>query len=179
MSAGKVALHDKIFSIYISADEISAIVKRIAGEMESELVGEQPVFIGVLNGAVFFVTDLLRELQMNCEMGFIGVSSYEGMVSSGEVKLNAPLQMDIKDKVVVLVEDIIDSGRTVQWLIKELEEKQPKSLKVATLLYKPDAFKGDYKIDYIGREIPNDFVVGYGMDYDGLGRNLKDIYTII
>lgn len=178
MSQNEVTLHDKTFSVYISAEEIRELTKKVAAEIERDLAGEKPVFVGVLNGAVFFVADLLRELKMDCELGFVGVSSYEGTKSKGQVTVNMPMDKGITGRVVVLIEDIVDSGLTLQYLLEKVSEAKPKALKTAALLYKPQAFKGSYKVDYIGKEIPNDFVVGYGLDYDGLGRNLKDIYKI-
>ncbi len=178
MSGNEVTLHDKTFSVFINAEEIKVLTQKVAAQIESDLAGECPIFIGVLNGAVFFVTDLLRELKMDCELGFIGVSSYDGMKSKGKVTLNLPLEGGISGRTVVLVEDIVDSGLTLQFLLENMDEAKPKALKTAALLYKPDAFKGNYKVDYIGKEIPNDFVVGYGLDYNGIGRNLKDIYKL-
>lgn len=179
MEGKQVTLHDKDFSIYISAEEIAGINSRIARQLENDIEEENPVFIGVLNGSVLFAADLVRELQMHCEITFVRLSSYTGTASTGNVKTHLPLNENIEGRTVVIVEDIVDTGLTVKHLLEMIRAKKPKDVKVATLLYKPDAFKGGYKVDYIGKEIPNEFVVGYGLDYDGLGRNLKDIYKII
>lgn len=179
MEGKEVTLHDKHFSIYISADEIRAIVSRVARQLEQDIEEENPIFIGVLNGSVLFAADLVRELQMHCEITFIRVSSYTGTASTGNVKTHLPLNENIAGRTVIIVEDIVDTGLTVRHLLEMIQAQNPSTVKVATLLYKPEAFKGGYKIDYIGKEIPNEFVVGYGLDYDGLGRNLKDIYKII
>lgn len=178
MNHKEVTLHDKSFSVFISADEIAEAVAGVARQIERDMAGETPIFIGVLNGSVLFMADLTRELDMNCELSFVRVSSYSGTSSTGDVKTLLGLNENIEGRTVVLVEDIIDSGLTVKHLLEVLAAYKPSTIKIATLLYKPNAFKGGYKIDYVGKEIPNEFVVGYGLDYDGLGRNLKDIYKI-
>lgn len=174
-----VHLHDKSFAPHISATEIDSAVQKIAAQINTELAGKNPLFVCVLNGVFLFAADLLRKIETPCEISFIKVSSYEGTTSTGEVKTQIGLKEDIKGRTIVVVEDIIDSGNTIAKLLPLLENQQPSSIKIATLLFKPAAFKKDYKIDYIGMEIPNDFVVGYGLDYNGLGRNLPEIYKIV
>ncbi len=174
-----VQLHDKKFAPHISATEIDKTVAKLAAKINADLSDKNPLFICVLNGVFLFAADLLRKIETPCEVSFIKVSSYEGTESSGEVKTQIGLKEDIKGRTIVLVEDIIDSGNTIAKLLPLLENEQPGSIKIATLLFKPAAFKKDFKIDYIGMEIPNDFVVGYGLDYNGLGRNLPEIYKIV
>lgn len=174
-----VQLHDKKFAPYISATEIDVIIQDMASKINADLAGKNPLFICVLNGVFLFAADLLRKIETPCEVSFIKVSSYEGTASTGEVKTQIGLKEDTKGRTIVLVEDIIDSGNTIAKLLPILESQQPTEIKIATLLFKPAAFKRDYKIDYTGMEIPNDFVVGYGLDYNGLGRNLPEIYKIV
>ncbi len=174
-----VQLHDKKFSSHISASEIDRIVQNVASKINADLAGKNPLFVCVLNGVFLFAADLLRKIETPCEVSFIKVSSYEGTASSGEVKTQIGLKEDIRGRTIVLVEDIIDSGNTIAKLLPILESQQPEQIKIATLLFKPSAFKRDFKVDYTGMEIPNDFVVGYGLDYNGLGRNLPEIYKIV
>jgi hypoxanthine phosphoribosyltransferase len=174
-----VQLHDKKFAPHISATEIDKAVTSIASAINTDLADKNPLFVCVLNGVFLFAADLLRKIETPCEVSFIKVSSYEGTSSTGEVKTQIGLKEDIKGRTIVLVEDIIDSGNTIAKLLPLLEAEKPAAIKIATLLFKPSAFKKDFKIDYIGMEIPNDFVVGYGLDYNGLGRNLPEIYKIV
>lgn len=174
-----VQLHDKKFSSHISASEIDRIVQNVAAKINADLAGKNPLFVCVLNGVFLFAADLLRKIETPVEVSFIKVSSYEGTASSGEVKIQIGLKEDIRGRTIVLVEDIIDSGNTIAKLLPILESQQPEQIKIATLLFKPSAFKRDFKVDYTGMEIPNDFVVGYGLDYNGLGRNLPEIYKIV
>lgn len=174
-----VKLNDKKFAPHISAAEIGDAVTKVAAKINTELAGKNPLFVCVLNGVFLFAADLLRKIEIPCEVSFIKVSSYEGTSSTGEVKTQIGLKEDIKGRNIVIVEDIIDSGNTIAKLLPLLENEQPASIKITTLLFKPAAFKNDFKIDYIGMEIPNDFVVGYGLDYNGLGRNLPEIYKIV
>jgi hypoxanthine phosphoribosyltransferase len=174
-----VQLHDKTFAPHISATEIDKAVTKIAAKINADLADKNPLFVCVLNGVFLFAADLLRKIEIPCEISFIKVSSYEGTEPTSELKTQIGLKEDIKGRTIVLVEDIIDSGNTISKLLPILENQQPEQIKIATLLFKPAAFKKDFKIDYIGMEIPNDFVVGYGLDYNGLGRNLPEIYKIV
>lgn len=173
-----VQLNDKKFSTYIHAAEIESAVLTIARKINADMEGKNPLFVCVLNGVFLFAADLLRKIDTSCEISFVKVSSYEGTASSGVVTTRIGLNEEIKGRTIVLVEDIIDSGNTIEKLLEILKQQQPAEIKIATLLYKPAAFKKNFKIDYIGMEIPNDFVVGYGLDYNGLGRNLPEIYKI-
>jgi len=140
--------------------------------------GTEPVFIPVLNGAFFFASDIIRKSGITCEVSFVRVSSYSGTQSSGTIKNPVGINSDISGKKIIIVEDIVDTGETLLYLLNEISKHDPAEIKVASLLLKPSALKHEVKIDYLGFEVPNDFLVGYGLDYDGLGRNLEDIYTL-
>jgi hypoxanthine phosphoribosyltransferase len=174
-----ITLHDKIFELSIPNVEIQKAIEAIARQINNDMEGETPVFIGIMNGAFMFVADLLKLVNVNCELSFVKHSSYAGTQSTGMVSELIGLTTDIKDRTVIILEDIIDTGATIAELLKDIESKGPKSIKIATMLFKPDAFKESYTIDYIGMKIPNDFIVGHGLDYDELGRNLSDVYTLV
>ncbi len=174
----KLYIKDKVFVKSIPHSKILESVKRVADELNCDYKDDDPVFVGVLNGAFMFAADLLKEFQGHCELTFITVASYIGTKSSGEVDIMMGLTKDIKDRRVILLEDIVDSGTTIESLIKEIAKYEPKDVKVATLLLKPEALATNVKPDYVGIEVPNDFIVGYGLDYDGYGRNFKDIYKL-
>lgn len=173
-----VTLKDKQFKPYISQEKIASAVKKIANAINTDLVNEFPVFLVVLNGSFMFAADLLKEVTIPCELSFIKVASYHGTTSTGTVTELIGLTEDLRGRTVVIVEDIVDTGITLERLINVLSRKNVKQTKIATALFKPSSFKKDIKVDYVGIEIPNDFVVGYGLDYDGLGRNLKEIYVL-
>ena len=175
----KIQIKDRFFTPYISRDEIAAAVGRIASKMNQDLAGKNPLFLCVLNGAFVFAADLFREMTIDSEISFIRMKSYEGMQSTGEVKQIYGLQQDITGRTVVVVEDIVDTGLTMKQLVETLRARGPKDIKIATLLVKPDKLKVELDINYVAMNIPNDFIVGYGLDYDGLGRNYRDIYTVI
>jgi hypoxanthine phosphoribosyltransferase len=173
-----VKIKDKEFISMISAEKIQARVKEIASEINSEYHGKQPLFLGVLNGAFLFMADLFKNIDLQCEITFIKVTSYLGTNSSGQVKNLIGLNENISGRDVIVVEDIVDTGDTMKYLLDELKKQNPASVKLATILFKPEALRQDVKPDYVGFEIPSAFVVGYGLDYDGLGRNLNDIYVL-
>lgn len=174
-----IQVKDKFFKPFISSDEIQAAIQRIAGEINRDLDGKKPLFICVLNGAFMFAADLYKNINIESEIAFIRMKSYEGMETTGRVKCVTGLQEDIKDRTVVVLEDIVDTGYTMQSIIEQLKEKGAADVRTATLLHKPEALRvPDLKLDYIALTIPNAFIVGYGLDYDELGRNLKDIYVI-
>ena len=173
-----ITLHDKIFQQYISKDEISNIVSEIANKINASNT-EKPLFIAVMNGAFLFAADIMREITLqDAEISFIKLASYEGTESTGDVKELIGLSDNISGKNIIILEDIIDTGNTLEKIISMLEDKNIQSLKIATLLFKPKAYKKEIHIDYIGKAIPNDFVVGYGLDYDEIGRNLPHIYKL-
>jgi hypoxanthine phosphoribosyltransferase len=173
-----IQLHDKHFVPFISAAEIDAAVARMAAQAEEDMQDEVPVFIGVLNGAFMVVSDFLKHYTKNCEVSFVKLSSYEGTSTTHDVKQLIGLNQDLEGRTVIIIEDIVDTGNTIVELKKMFESKKVKQLKIATLFFKPEAYTKDIKLDYIGFEIPNKFIVGYGLDYDGLGRNLPEIYQL-
>jgi len=174
----RVTLKDKTFVPYISSDKISERVNQIAQKINSDLLNDMPLFLVVLNGSFMFAADLLKEINIPCELSFIKLASYHGTTSTGVVTEMIGLTEEIKGRTVVIVEDIVDTGVTLEKLVTLLIKKEVKQIKVATFLLKPDAYKKDIKVDYVGMEIPNEFVVGYGLDYDGLGRNMKEVYVL-
>lgn len=174
-----VKLHDKNFRTFISEEKIDAAVSKLADRMNKDLSGKNPLFIVVLNGAFMFASDLLKKININCEITFVKLSSYVGTKSTHLVRELIGLDKPLNGRYVVVLEDIIDTGITMHNTLPKLKNMGASDVKIATLLFKPNAFQKDFKIDYIGMEIPNDFIVGYGLDYDGAGRNLPDIYKII
>jgi hypoxanthine phosphoribosyltransferase len=173
-----ITVKDKSFRPYISEEEISASVDQVALAINADYKGSQPLFLGVLNGSFMFFGDLLKAIQLECTVSFVKLASYEGTNTTGIVNELIGLNEDISGRDVILVEDIVDTGNTLVKLFDSLSDKNPKSIKIATLLFKPAAYQKSYVIDYVGKEIPNDFVLGYGLDYDGLGRNLSSIYVL-
>ncbi|MBX2903671.1 MAG: hypoxanthine phosphoribosyltransferase [Chitinophagales bacterium] len=174
-----VSLHDKQFSIFIEEEKILAAVKSVAEEINQAYEGKKPLLIPVLNGSFMFTADLAKFLNIDCEFSFIKASSYSGTNSSGSLQEKIGLSENISGRHVIIVEDIIDTGNTLARLLPEMELQLPASIKICSLLFKPKALKADLKVDFVGLEIPNDFIVGYGLDYDGLGRNLRNIYKIV
>ncbi len=173
-----ITVYDKTFQPFISESEIQIAVSKIGERIAQDYAGKNPLFIGVLNGAFMFCSDLMKSVDIPCEVTFVRLSSYDGMTSSGEVRSIVSLQEDIAGRNVILVEDIVDTGLTMQKAMDSLGELKPSSLEIASLLVKPDCLQCELDIKYKGFEIPEKFVVGYGLDYDGLGRNLKDIYQL-
>jgi len=173
-----VQLNDKNFKPYLSKDKISLVVSTVAREINLVYAGKRPILIGVLNGAFMFCADLCRKLDCSPELHFVKLSSYEGLHSTGKVKELIGLNIDLTNRHVIVIEDIVDTGKTIEILKGMLTEKNVASIAVATFLFKPAAFKGAELPDFIGMEIPNDFVVGYGLDYDGLGRELAELYVL-
>jgi hypoxanthine phosphoribosyltransferase len=173
-----ITVKDKQFKPYIGSETILNEVKRLADEITRDLSGEFPLFLVILNGSFMFAADLLKEVTFPCEISFIKVASYHGTSSTGSVTELIGLTEDISNRTVVIVEDIVDTGVTLEKLMAVLKKKNTKQVKIAAALLKPDAYKKDISVDYVGLKIPNDFVVGYGLDYDGQGRNLKDIYVL-
>lgn len=173
-----VSIKNLSFTSYITEAQIRTRIQALAVEMKERYDGLQPIFLGVLNGAFIFAADLLRATDFESVISFIKLSSYRGMKSSGKVASVIGLDIDIKGRHVIIVEDIIDTGNTMHSFIPELKALEPASIALASLLVKPEALQHDIPIDYVGFEIPNRFVVGYGLDYDGLGRQLKDIYQL-
>ena len=174
-----IQIKDKRFKTFIPEEQIMKEVARVADEINRDLSGTNPLFISVLNGSFMFTADLMKHLTMPCEVSFVKLASYEGTSSTGKVKEVVGLGDDITGRTVVIVEDIVDTGLTMKQLVETLRARGPKDIKIATLLVKPDKLKVELDINYVAMNIPNDFIVGYGLDYDGLGRNYRDIYTVI
>lgn len=174
-----VKLLDKEFGVSISKEKIHDAVLKMANKLNSDLKGKDVIFIGILNGCFMFASDLFKLIKLDCRITFLKVASYQGTRSTGTVKSLIGINENIKDKVVVVLEDIVDTGETLENILSQLKGYEPAEIRIATFLFKPDAFKKSYKVDYVGIEIPNDFIVGYGLDYDGYGRNLPEIYTLI
>jgi hypoxanthine phosphoribosyltransferase len=173
-----VQLRDKQFVPFISAAEIDFAIAKIAALVAADFADETPVFVGVLNGSFMVVSDFMKHYKLPCELSFVKMASYEGTTSTNDVKQLIGLDQDLTGRTVVIIEDIVDTGNTLL-VLKELFKKQNvKHFKIATLFFKPEAYKQDVKIDYVGIRIPNKFIVGYGLDYDGLGRNLPEVYQL-
>jgi adenylate kinase len=174
-----IKLHDKYFKKYISkkkiAKTISFLTKEVALDLDTDTV---PIFVGILNGSFMFVADFVREYEGDCEVSFVKLASYEGTKSTGKIKQLVGINEDLEGRTVIILEDIIDTGNTLSEIFDIFRDKKVKQLKIATLFFKPDVFRKGLPIDYIGMSIPDKFIVGYGLDYDGYGRNLADIYQL-
>ncbi|MBK7434028.1 MAG: hypoxanthine phosphoribosyltransferase [Chitinophagaceae bacterium] len=173
-----VQVLDKKFKPYLKASEIQVQVNRIAAEMNADYEGKRPLFVAILNGSFMFAADLFRELTIDAEICFIKLASYKGTKSTGNVITSIGLDESLKGRHVVIVEDIVDTGKTLSEFLPQLVNQQPASLRIAALLHKPDAQVHPLKIDYLGFSVPDKFLLGYGLDYDGLGRNLREIYQL-
>lgn len=173
-----IKVHDKEFSPFIPFGKIEAETKRIAGEINTDLEGKTPLFLSILNGSFMFAADLLKHITLDCEISFVKLASYSGTVSTENVRQLIGFDEDIYGRTVVVVEDIIDSGLTMERVLEQLKDMGAHEIYVATLLFKPNAFKRDYKVHYKGFDIGNEFIIGYGLDYNRQGRNLRDIYII-
>lgn len=174
-----VKIKDKEFALFIPETKILEQISRVAEEINRDLADKNPLFVCVLNGAFMFAADLMKRVNISSEISFVKLSSYKGTTSTGKLKELIGLQEDIEGRSIVIVEDIVDTGHTMVSVIEQLMQKKPADVRVATLLYKPNALKVELKLDYVAMEIPNDFILGYGLDYDGYGRNLPDIYKIV
>lgn len=172
----QIKIQDKTFEISILHEEIRASIRKVAMKINSELKGKTPIFVCILNGSFMFASDLLKEITLPCEVSFVKMASYQGVKSSGIVKELIGFNESLKNRTIIIVEDIVDSGNTMNLIMDKLNELGVEDVKIATLLLKPDAYKKDIPLDYVGMSIPDDFIVGYGLDYNGQGRNLKDIY---
>lgn len=174
-----IKVHDKEFTPYITSSEIDEQIKRLAEEINIDYDGKKPLFIAILNGAFIFAADLFKQIHIEAEIAFIKLASYKGVKSTGKVISAIGLDTEIYGRHVIIVEDIVDTGTTLFQFLPQLQHQHPASLKIASLLHKPNAMVHPIQIDYLGFTIPDKFVVGYGLDYDGLGRNNKDIYQLI
>ena len=173
-----VTVRDKVFKKFIPREHIEQTVNQIAADINRDYADKKPLLLAILNGAFVFAADLIRKLTIPCEISFVKYASYIGTQSSEEVKTLIGLNEEMNHRDIIVVEDIIDSGLTMEQLLKDLQQYKPSSVKLACFSLKPEAFKRSFTIDYLGMEIPNDFIVGYGLDYDGYGRNLPEIYKL-
>ncbi len=174
-----VKIKDKSFKTFISEEEIQKRVKGVADRINKDMEGKNPLFLAVLNGSFMFAADLMRYITIPCEISFVKLASYQGTASTGEVKEIFGVNEDLRGRTVVIIEDIVDTGLTMKRMLESLGTRGPKSLHICTLLLKPANLQVPLNIEYVAMEIPNDFIVGYGLDYDQQGRNLRDIYTVI
>ena len=175
----KVKVRDKEFSLFLTAEDIDKAVEQVAEMINIDLKGRDPLFLCVLNGAFIFASDLLKKVNVDCEISFVKLSSYVGTKTTNTVRELIGLDQVLTGRTVVVIEDIIDTGLTMDYTMDKLRKLGASDVRIATLLFKPAAFRKNYPIDYMGIVIPNEFIVGYGLDYDGHGRNLPDIYKII
>src|SRR5664279_2695760 len=175
----EIQILDKKFSEYLTEKVIQQRIEELAKQVNSELAGKEVVFLGILNGAFLFAADLFRRIDFPARISFVKLASYQGTRSSGSIKELIGWNEDINNKTIVVVEDIVDTGNTLERIVDELVIRKAADIKIAAMLYKPAAYTKKIPLDYIGFEIPNDFVVGFGLDYDGFGRNLPSVYTLI
>lgn len=174
-----VKIKDKTFKTSIPEAQILERVKAVAERINTDMADKNPLLLAMLNGSFVFAADLMREITVPCEISFVKMSSYQGTSSTGKVKQLLGLNEDIKGRTVIIVEDIVESGLTLKTLLETLMEKEPADVQICTLLFKPDCLQVPLDIKYVAMEIPNDFILGYGLDYDQQGRNLRDIYTVV
>ncbi|MGI4870803.1 MAG: phosphoribosyltransferase [Janthinobacterium lividum] len=177
MGQALISLHNKSFRPYLSAAEIAEAIDQVAVRLNSDYASRRPLFVVVLTGGFMFGTDLLKRFTGECEIVFIRVASYEGTGSTGQVQEILGLREDVQGRDIIVVEDIVDTGTTLHYLLPKLQAGRPASIEIAAMFFKPESLRYPLTLNYIAKEIPNDFVVGYGLDYDGLGRNLPDVYV--
>nr|NQU92497.1 hypoxanthine phosphoribosyltransferase [Bacteroidota bacterium] len=175
----QITIHDKVFEPFISSQKIQNTIDEMALQINADLRGKNPLFLVVLNGAFMFAADLFKRIEFPCDISFVKLSSYVGTKTTSMVRELIGLDEVLTGRTVVILEDIIDTGITMAVTMFKLKKLEAKEVKLATLLFKPQAFEKDFKIDYVGMDIPNDFIVGYGLDYDGHGRNYPEIYKIV
>ena len=175
----RIHLRDKDFELFITDAEIQAAVERMAQQIVSDMAGKRPLFVGILNGAFMFVTDLMRALNGAYELTFARYSSYAGTSSTGVLQEVMPISVDVKGRTIILLEDIIDTGFTMSRVMAKLREQGAEEVRLATMLFKPESLKVDLKPDYVGLQIPSAFIVGHGLDYDEMGRAYRDIYQVV
>ncbi len=174
-----IQIKDKKFSVSIKEQDIQREVTRVANEINRDLAGKNPLFISVLNGSFMFTADLMKRITIPCELSFVKLASYQGLSSTGVIKEVIGINEDLTNRTVVIVEDIVDTGLTMQRLLETLGTRNPKAIHIASLLVKPEKLKVDLNIEYVAMNLPNALLEGYGLDYDGFGRNYPDIYTVM
>lgn len=174
-----VKLKDKTFKLFIPESELFERIQKVADRLNSDMKDKNPLLLAVLNGSFMFAADLMRRLTIPCEISFVKLASYQGTTSTGKIKEVIRINEDLTDRTVVIVEDIVESGLTIKRMVESLGTRNPKSVHVCTLFQKPELLKENIKVDYVAIPIPNDFIVGYGLDYDQQGRQLRDVYTLV
>lgn len=174
-----IKIKDKSFRVFMQETDIKQRVKALAEQMSKDLEGKNPIFLGVLNGSFIFAADLMREMTIPCEISFVKLASYQGTTSTGKVKEVIGISEDLSGRTVVIVEDIVESGHTMKQMIESLGTRNPASVHICALFFKPEKLQEELDLDYVAFRIPDDFILGYGLDYDGLGRELKDVYAIV
>lgn len=174
-----VKIHDKTFKISYTEEEILKHVKVVADRINKDMEGKNPLFLAVLNGSFIFAADLMRMITIPCEISFVKLASYQGTMSTGKIKEVIGINEDISGRDIIIVEDIVESGLTMKRMMESLGTRNPASIHICTLLLKPEKLTVDLDVEYVAMEIPNDFIVGYGLDYDQQGRNLREIYTLV
>lgn len=174
-----VKIKDKTFQTSIPEAEIKNRIKELAQRISQDMEGKTPLFLGVLNGAFIFAADLMREMTIPCEISFVKLASYQGTTSTGKIHEVLGINEDLSGRTVIIVEDIVESGLTMKRMIESIGTRNPASVHICTLFFKPEKLKEELNLDYVAFRIPDDFIVGYGLDYDGLGRELKDVYTLV
>lgn len=173
-----ITVNDRLFQPFLTAHQIDEQIKRMGAELSRDYKGKRPLFIAILNGSFMFASDLFKEINIEAEICFIKLASYKGTKSTGNVITSIGLDENLKDRHVIILEDIVDTGKTLHEFLPQLVNQQPASLKIAALLHKPEALKHPLTVDYLGFSVPNKFLLGYGLDFDGLARNLKEIYQL-
>ena len=176
---GTIQVKDREFEVFLKEEDIQKEIKRVASEINRDYAGKEPLFLCILNGSFMFAADLLKDVSIPCNVSFVKVSSYQGTDTTGKVKELMGLQEDVEGRHIIIVEDIVDTGYTMRDVLDSLAEKKAASVQVCALLCKPDKLKVDINLKYLAMNIPNGFIVGYGLDYDGFGRNSRDIYKIV
>ena len=174
-----IKIKDKSFRVSLSETEIKNRIKALAADISADMAGKNPLFLGVLNGAFIFAADLMREITIPCEISFVKLASYQGTTSTGKVHEVLGINEDLSGRTVIILEDIVESGQTIKRMMESLGTRNPASIHVCTLFFKPEKLQEQLELDYVAFRIPDDFIVGYGLDYDQAGRGLKDIYTIV
>jgi hypoxanthine phosphoribosyltransferase len=173
-----VTLHDKTFELFIAEDAIQKAILALADQINTDYAGKNPLFLGILNGSFLFAADLFRQIKGHAEISFLKMASYQGTSTTGKISELIGLNEDLSNRHVIIIEDIVDTGITLEKIINDLQTKNPASISIVTLLFKPAAYQKSIPVNYVGIKVANDFLVGYGLDYDGLGRNLKEIYKL-
>jgi len=174
-----IRVHDKVFKEYLSADLIQQRVSELAAQINTDYINKRPLFLAILNGSFMFAADLFRQVSLDAEISFIKIASYQGMRSTGQVVTSIGMEQDLHGRELIIVEDIVDTGKTLHHFLPSLLQQQPASIRIATFLHKPEATAFEVPLDYVGFSIPNKFVVGYGLDYDGMGRNYGALYQLV